>query len=296
MILAVTGSVAASILYRRRVKNTMKNLDRMLDNVIRGEFIETSFDESMYSRIETKMAHYLSGREVSARNVTHEKEKIKELISDISHQTKTPLANILLYIQLLEEYEISEESRDCLESLHVQAEKLHFLIGFLVKTSRLETGIISLSPKENEIVDMLSQVREQFLPKALEKGIRIEMEAADECACFDKKWTMEAIGNLLDNAVKYTPEDGTIILRAMEYPMFCRIDIQDSGIGIAQEELNKIFTRFYRSAAVCHSEGVGIGLYLCRQIITGQGGYMKVNSELGSGSVFSVYLPVSPKS
>ena len=110
-------------------------------------------------------------------------------------------------------------------------------------------------------------------------------------ACFDVKWTTEAIENIVDNAIKYTPEGGDITLAVTSYELFLRIDIADTGIGIAESEYADIFKRFYRSQAVNTIEGVGIGLYLARQIITGQGGYIKVTSTLGQGTTFSVFLP-----
>ena len=106
----------------------------------------------------------------------------------------------------------------------------------------------------------------------------------------DGKWTAEALGNLLDNAIKYTREGG-ITVKTTPYELFLRLDITDTGMGIPEEEQAKIFTRFYRSEAVKEQEGVGIGLYLTREIVSRQGGYLKVSSETGKGSTFSVFLP-----
>ena len=116
-------------------------------------------------------------------------------------------------------------------------------------------------------------------------------EVPDISACFDLKWTIEAISNIVDNAVKYTSEQGKIVVSVKEYEMFVRIDIEDNGIGISEEETAKIFLRFYRSQRVSDEKGVGIGLYLTREIISRQGGYIKVSSELEKGSCFSVFLP-----
>ena len=118
----------------------------MLDTAINGEFTEDSFDESMLSAVESKLAHYLAASTVSARNLREEKEKIESLISDISHQTKTPITNIMLYTELLSEQELSPKNQSCVKALEKQTEKLRILIDALVKTSRLETGIITLHP------------------------------------------------------------------------------------------------------------------------------------------------------
>lgn len=284
------GSILIFLWNRQRTKQTLNRMNRMLDAAIQGYFSEEAFDESLLSSVETKLAHYLSSSKLSAQLLEEEKNKIKALISDISHQTKTPLANILLYGDLLAEQALPEESRTCLTALHVQAEKLTFLIDALVKTSRLETGILTLHPAQNEVFSMLSDITAQVAPKASAKQIALSIAPTSEVAYFDAKWTREALYNILDNAVKYTPPGGNIRMVTTPYELFCRIDITDSGMGIAEEEQAKLFQRFYRSPSVSNTEGVGIGLYLSRQIISSEGGYLKLSSMLGNGSTFSVFL------
>lgn len=293
-ILAAVLLVALAVLwYRRRTRRTLRALDQMLDAAIRGDFTEETFDESMLSSVETKLAHYLSACAVSARNLQEEKDKIKTLIADISHQTKTPISNVLLYAQLLMEQDLPAESRACAAALEEQAEKLQSLIEALVKTSRLETGVLALHPKAGPLTPMLEEAAAQFAPKAAEKNITLTMIPTDAAAVFDPKWTAEAVCNLLDNAVKYTPEEGAVTVQTVSYEMFCRINVTDTGPGIPEAEQAKVFQRFYRSPAAHEIEGVGIGLYLTRQIAEGQGGYIKVFSRPGQGAKFSLYLPRS---
>ena len=288
------GIIAASLLlaagsifwYRRRSGRLLENLNRMLDLAMAGNFTEGSFDETMLSALESKLAHYLAASTVSAQNVQAEKEKLKALIGDISHQTKTPISNILLYTQLLSE---QPENRDCLEALDAQARKLQSLIDALVKTSRLESGVIALHPVPGELQKTIRAALSQIAPKAEAKGIPITLEPADADAIFDPKWTEEAIYNLLDNAVKYT--QGEVCITATENPLFSAVHIRDTGPGIPEEEQAKVFQRFYRGTEHAEEEGVGIGLYLVRQIAQGQGGYVKVRSQVGVGSTFSLYLP-----
>lgn len=274
-----------------REKRTLRQMNEMLDEAIRGDFSERDFDESLMSSVETKLAHYFSASTVSAKNMHEEKEKIKTLIADISHQTKTPLSNLLLYTQLLEEQDLSEEGKTCVAALNGQTKKLQALIEALVKLSRLETGIITLNPKKAPVQPVLEHLEAAFRPVASGKHITLHFEETNETAVFDPKWTEEAVGNLLDNAIKYTPEGGTVRVAVMSYELFCRIDVIDSGIGIPEGEQAKIFGRFYRSEAAWESDGVGIGLYLARQIASGQGGYIKVRSTPGKGSTFSIFLP-----
>lgn len=286
--------VAVWIVFRdkKEIKRIIQHMDDMLTDTIDGNFKETTFDESLLSALEAKCAYYLSASMVSAQNITMEKDKIKELISDISHQTKTPIANLLLYIELLQEETLSVDAQQYVDILHMQTEKLKFFIDALVKLSRLENGILSLAPKTEPIQPMLQDVVSQFASKAKCKNISLEAEDTVSFAQFDMKWTTEALCNIVDNAVKYT-EKGTIDISVKPYEMFVRIDITDTGMGISEEEQAKIFTRFYRSEQVTDQEGVGIGLYLAREIISEEGGYIKVSSQYGQGSTFSVYLPVS---
>ncbi|MGN0437251.1 MAG: sensor histidine kinase [Lachnospiraceae bacterium] len=282
-------AVMTVLLYRRHTKRILQNLDRMLDRAINGTFTQDTLDETMYSAVENKLGRYLADSELSARNVEQEKEKIKTLIADISHQTKTPVANLLLYSELLQEKNLSGEEKEYADKLHEQAGKLGFLISSLVKMSRLETGILNVIPEQKNVASMIEFVYGQLLPKAQEKGIKLLLENREVVAHFDEKWTTEALLNIVDNAIKYT-EKGNVTLRIKEYEMFVCIEVSDTGIGICEEEQAKIFGRFYRSKDVRDKEGVGIGLYLARQIISSEGGYIKVSSKPGEGSVFGVYL------
>ncbi len=268
----------------------MNRLDRMLEHAMAGEPIETVFDESKMSALETKLAKYLKMNQLSRAQLQKEKEQINEMISDISHQTKTPIANLLLYSELLEENVTNEADREMINALHRQAEKLSFLIQALVKVSRLENGVLQMIPKENSIMQLIEDVVCQVQPKALQKEIILEVQTTFGKALFDPKWTSEAVYNVLDNAVKYTNAGGRIIVSVHEYAMFIRIDIQDNGIGMEEGELPKIFGRFYKGSMAQQEEGVGLGLYLAREIITGQGGYIKVTSRKDEGSTFSIFL------
>jgi signal transduction histidine kinase len=292
-IVAVANLAALIVVIydRYSTKKTLKRIDAMLDEAMKGDFSESAWDESMLSSVEAKLSRYLKSSAGSARNLREQKAKIEALVADISHQTKTPIANILLYAQLLDEQDLPENARLLAASLVGQSEKLKTLIEALVKTSRLETGIFQFQPKCSNVKPMLEETIGQYFPKAQQKHITLTLEPGDGYAVFDAKWTTEAVGNLIDNAIKYTPAGGSISLQISEYDMFCRIDVADNGAGIPEDEQAKIFQRFYRSPSVAEEEGVGLGLYLARQIITGQGGYIKLASQPEKGSVFSIFLP-----
>lgn len=293
IVLALLILVAGGVILwdRLRLRRTMGAFDAMLERGIRGEFPEESFDESRLSALETKLAHYLSATAVTSEKLAEEKEKIKTLIGDLSHQIKTPVANLLLYAQLLGEQTLPEESRAYTVALESQAEKLQSLVEDLVKLSRLETGILTLHPRPAPLAPVLEDAVAQFATKAADKEITLGCIPTEERAVFDPKWTEEALCNLLDNAVKYTPAGGSIVVETEAYQLFCCVRVRDSGPGVPEEEQAKIFQRFYRAPAAHGVEGVGIGLYLVRQIAQGQGGYVKVDSQVGEGAAFSLFLP-----
>lgn len=270
----------------------MNQLDDMLTQAVDGKFQERTFDESMLSALETRFANYLSSAEVSVQHLSEEKDRIKTLISDISHQTKTPIANLLLYLELLQEEELTPKEKSYVNTLHVQTEKLRFLIEALVKLSRLENGIIALRPQKQNLSSVLTQVAQQFQGAASEKGLTLTVMPTKEEACFDRKWTIEALCNLVDNAIKYT-EKGEVTISVHPYEMYVKIDVRDTGIGMKEEDQPKIFSRFYRGDDSMQEEGVGIGLYLARQILRSEDGYLKVTSKQGEGSTFSIFLPAS---
>ena len=288
---ALLLSLAVVAYDRWRTVRTMRRLDDMLTAAMNGSFSEKSFDESCLSALESRLARYLAASALSERNVREQKDQISTLISDISHQTKTPVANLQLYAQLLSEQPLTPQGKDCAAAISAQAEKLQSLIETLVKTSRLETGILALHPQLGEITPVVERAVAQYAPKAGEKGIVLTTRQTEGSAVFDPKWTEEAVCNLLDNALKYTPAGGTVTVEVKNYELFSAIRVSDTGLGISEGEQAKIFGRFYRAPGAYQAEGVGIGLYLTGQIAEKQGGYVKVESTPGKGSAFSLYIP-----
>ena len=271
-------------------RGTMARLEEMLDQAINGTFEERDYNETRLSRLETRWKRYLALSQVSQRRTREEQERVRGLISNISHQTKTPLANILLYSQLLREKEKDPELIPIVKKISDQSEKLDFLIRSLIKSSRLESELLVLHPKVQSIEPVLLAAMEQISDAALKKQVSLSFEGTDKAACFDRKWTEEAMENLLDNAVKYSPAGSRIEIGVTEYEMFTAVSVKDEGIGIGEEEQAQIFRRFYRGREVSQEPGVGIGLYLVREIAEKQGGYVKVKSKRGRGSVFNFYM------
>ena len=297
----MTGWIAAGVLLaaavgvilvtRWRQARLIRRLDAMLTAAMDGTFTETSFDESRLSALESRLARYLAASSLSARNLQTQKDQISALISDISHQTRTPVANLQLYAQLLAEQPLTGQGQRCVEAIQAQSEKLQTLIEALVKSSRLETGLLALHPQPGPLAPVVQRAAAQYAPKADTKHICLQVGQTEGDARFDPKWTEEALCNLLDNAVKYTPAGGEVRVEVHPYELFTAVTVQDTGPGIPEAEQAKIFGRFYRAPGAWQVEGLGIGLYLTRQIAAGQGGYIRVNSAPGQGSTFALYLP-----
>lgn len=271
---------------------TLKRLDEMLTDAINGTFEESRYDETELSRLESRWKQYLTTSKMSMEKTGKERENMKALVSDISHQTKTPLSNIFLYAQLLEEKAENEEEKFLAGQIVGQTEKLEFLIQSLVKMSRLETEVLEVKPERNRIKPLVIQALEAVLPKAEKKRIQVSGDIPEQTeAIYDLKWTREALENVLDNAVKYSPEGSCITVEVRAYELYVCICVTDEGMGIPEEEKAQIFTRFYRSSRVQQEDGIGIGLYLAREILQKENGFIKVTSKEKKGSCFGLYLP-----
>lgn len=277
---------------------TARYVEEMLDSALDGTYRESDYNESQLSRVETKWKRFLGTSALSRENLAKEKENVKSLVSDISHQTKTPMANIRLYTDLLiEKLRTGDTPSDRIQEIEMaeeigrQAEKLEFLIQSLTKMSRLESNMVEVQPKEQGIRELVEADIADVMPKAEKKEIQIVNNCVDNIMAFyDMKWTKEALYNVLDNAVKYSPPGKKITVSVKAYEMYAAISVKDEGIGISEEDTAKIFGRFYRAASVQQEEGAGIGLYLTREILKKQSGYVKVKSAPGKGSEFLLYL------
>ncbi|MCI9078476.1 MAG: HAMP domain-containing histidine kinase [Lachnospiraceae bacterium] len=288
--------IAIVVYFLKRERKLTSRMQEMLDNAASGVFEDKYLDESKISLLENTMWRYICDNRLLYTELSDEKEQMQKLVSDISHQAVTPVSNIILYSQLLEEELLSMEEhnvKEAVESIHAimeQAGKMDFFLQMLVKLSRMENGIISVKPLKQSISSILQALGKQYGLKAKQKNIKLHIESSEETAVFDKKWTIEAAANIVDNAIKYTPEGGNVYISVIPYSMFLRLDVSDSGIGIKEAEQGKIFTRFYRSDTVHGEQGAGIGLYIAREVMRAQYGYIKVTSEERNGSTFSLFF------
>lgn len=298
MLLTVCALVWIGILMRsmgRRLSAFTLDLCQVLDRMIDGdEQLDWEDDsETLFARISHRLMRLYEILRENRKQAAEERRKIQMLVSDISHQIKTPVSNLRMVTDTLLNREVTDQERmEFIQGISTETDKLDFLFQALIKTSRLESGAICLKKKDGLIYDTLAQAMSGIVYSAEKKEIDVTIDCPQDLHLIhDRKWTAEALFNLLDNAVKYTPDGGRIAVSVEQWEMYVKIDVSDTGKGIAESRQASVFRRFYREEEVHDKQGVGIGLYLTREIITRQGGYIKLVSEVGKGSTFSVFLP-----
>lgn len=273
-----------------------EKVEDALDAIVTGKewTIEGELEDSLWGRTGTQLEKAGNVFQKKEEESVREKERVKGLISDISHQTRTPVANIKLYLELLGDEELSQNGQEFLEKIQGQMEKIDFLMQSMVKMSRIETGILQIHKEDKNLYETIRHAVASVVPEAAQKKIALYVDCEEEMFIrHDSKWTEEAIYNVLDNALKYTESGGKIHIQTERQELFVKLSISDTGKGIAPERQAEIFTRFYREPEVHDKPGVGIGLYLARTIMELQKGYIEVQSEVGRGASFRLYFPVN---
>lgn len=296
IVLMLTCISAFVILIRKKIALFSNILCCTMDEMMNGEarLSEVSEEENLFYKITDRLTQLYEIMQNNRRSISKERADLQALISDISHQVKTPIANLkMINSTLLENNVPQDKQREFLIACGTQLDKLEFLMQAMIKTSRLETGVISLTKEKQPVYDTLAIALGGIFLNAEKKHIQVDVNCPEMLAVsHDRKWTSEALFNLLDNSVKYTPAGGSIYISVESWEIYLKISITDTGKGIAENRHGTIFKRFYREEDVHDIEGIGIGLYLAREIITLQGGYIKVTSQEGIGSTFSVFLPL----
>ena len=284
-----------TLFFAKRLSRFTNDLCQTMDSMISGgqEPARAEDRETIFARISYRLSRLYNILQENRRRVDEERRELQTLVSDISHQVKTPVANLKMVTDTLLAKPVTEqERREFLQGIRSQTDKLEFLVQSMGKASRLETGAITLEKKDVPLLDTLAQAMSGIVYGAEQKGISVEVQCPEDLrVSHDSKWTAEALFNLLDNAVKYTPAGGKISVSVEQWEMYVKLDVTDTGKGIPESRQAAIFRRFYREEEVHDQPGVGIGLYLAREIVTRQGGYIQVASKPGRGSTFSVFLP-----
>lgn len=272
-----------------------KKLDHILDSYQNGNYDDTTLQdlyETRESRIVNQLHRILASSDFKEKQAIGKKNQVMELVSNLSHQLKTPLANIMMDMELLQENTLSEtERKEFLEHTKSQANKMQWLMNTLLKASRLENGIIHFEAYNTEIKETIAKAVSAVYAQAANKNITLSVEEFLDFSLYhNPKWTAEAMSNILENAIKYSPENSHITISITRLDIYTRITISDEGIGIPEKEYNLIFKRFYRGKNVEQQEGSGLGLYLAQLILQQEKGYITISSTVGQGSSFHIFL------
>ena len=294
VVLVIISIIFIYLFFRNRYLKFTDKVVTNIDNFINEKYEKDNINkETLESKIDSKL--YKLSEVVKGKNnkVNHAKVEIEQMVSDITHQVKTPISNIRMYSDTIINNDLSkDQEKEFLNVISNQVDKLEFLMDSLTKMSKLETNIIALNKESSKFMECIEKAKEQVRPLAENKNIEIEITGENCIVSYDRKWTLEAICNILENAIKYTNQNGKIRIHLEKLENFLKIDIIDNGIGIDEENINNIFKRFYRERKVHNIDGVGIGLYLSKNIIENQNGYIKVKSKVNKGTTFSVFLPL----
>ena len=281
------GASSALVLYiqRRRRAAELEELAGLVRDVLDDREIEekAAGEETLYGRIEHMLVRIQRMNRGRQEELTESRSRVQKLITEIAHQMRTPLANGGTYLELLEG-ELSEREDPVadpvpmyLEALRSSQEKLRFLTEEFIRISRLENNIIHIRKEERDIAGTIGYALAQVRPMAEEKGVRISEHLPEGLSCpHDPGWFGEALWNVLDNAVKYSQEGGRIWVEASRGELYLTIRVADEGIGIDEGEEARVFQRFYRGRRTASYEGLGVGLYLAREITARHGGFMEI--------------------
>jgi len=221
-----------------------------------------------------------------------------EFVGMVSHELRTPLASILGYLELLEHdtaHPLDEEQRQFLAVIQRNAQRLAKLVGDLLFTAKVESGQFPLELRAGDLVPVVEAAIESARPVADQAGVRLEAVLPDSSPVFrfDPERIGQALDNLLSNAIKFTPRGGVVTVTLGVEPGAVTLAVRDTGIGVPEDEVGRMFTRFFRASTATREgvPGVGLGLSISKAVVTAHGGTMEVSSELGAGTEFRLTMP-----
>ena len=276
-------------------RKEMEIISRALEDLINGKTLEIALpnQDTLPAKVQHQLVRLSDIIRGTQEKAWKERNQIKELIAETAHQLRNPLANMESYLELLQEEGISREEQEIyLEALCASETRIRFLTEGFIKMSRLENHIVQIKKEQEDLTATVLNSLLQVRKDAQEKKIVFSIQGEEAlCVFHDARWLGEAVYNLLDNSVKYSPNGGKIEIKISKNEMFAQIAVRDFGVGIEHEELNLIFQRFYRGKRAENQPGFGLGLYLAREIVLQHGGFMKVK-EKEKGLEISIFLPV----
>lgn len=299
LVVSVAGICIFLYAHAVRKNKLEEQILTILERALSGDYRFTeeenvlwAYDNPLFADTLMKLGKALK---VKTQWLAEEHDNTKSLVTDISHQLRTPVSALKACFSMCEEAEDEAEREEFYGRCRLQIDKLEMLAAALINISYLETHMIKLQPQDVTLTEILTQSVNSVYHKAVKKQISIEnISDIDATLWLDKKWTVEAIANVLDNAVKYSPAGSSIFIRMYKLANYIRIEVEDGGPGIMPDERNLVFRRFYRgnNDVVRKEEGTGIGLYLSSKILKDESGSVFVRPAKEQGSIFIIQLPL----
>lgn len=276
------------------INKRIENINNMLTNAINGnvDIGNDQYNEGILYSMQYQFAMLFSRINDSNNRLSEEKENIHKLITELSHQIKTPLSSIKIFNTLLNDSDIELVERDnIIYKMEKEIDKLDWLSSLLLDISKLETGLIKLNTEETDISKLITDSINAVYIQSMKKQIEIQCDIPKNITiALDKKWTKEAFINILDNAIKYTDENGSIEILVKQSAISDKLIFKDNGRGISTKDISHIFERFYKGENSDTENGTGIGLYLADKIIRMQGFSIKVKSQIDVGTEFEITI------
>lgn len=296
ILAALLAALACIWILIFRTRRLYRKADEMLDAILeRNPLSLSGVQEGYVSALASKAEKVQEILMLEVEQARQEKEQVKQLISNMSHQLKTPLANLMMYQEMLRDPALTENQRQHFtDKMENQTEKISWIIQSLFKMTRLEQNAIEFQVSPLPIQDTIMEAVGAIYEKAGKKNIVIEQKCRENhLLLHNKSWTAEALVNVLENAVKYTEEGGSISIEVTPMELYTEIAVSDTGMGVPPSEHQAIFQRFYRGSNARQAQGSGIGLYLSRLILEQEKGYLTFSPGKEKGSRFTILLPNS---
>ncbi len=300
LFLLAGGAVwAVCLRYFKRQERLMEQAVSQINAYLDGDRsarIESDSEGELY-RLFHSINSLAAVLNAHADNELREKEFLKNTISDISHQLKTPLAALNIYNGLLQDEDIEASSvKEFADLSEQELDRIETLVQNLLKIAKLDAGSIVFEKAEENVADMMQDLKLHFAYRARQEQKEITLSGAEDvCLSCDRDWLSEAIGNIVKNALDHTGRGDTVRIEWRALPSAVQISVKDNGCGIHPEDLHHIFKRFYRSRFSKDTQGIGLGLPLAKAIIEAHGGLIEVDSSLGMGTSFLMNFPIPAK-
>lgn len=280
------------------LKAHYKKIDRLNDdvnNIMNGEIAARLDDneEGSLSRLAASINNMTSSLHTHIEKEKHNRVFLKDVLTNVSHQLKTPLSALTMYTEIMKDEHVDNETvKNFLNKSENELERMQTLISNLLKLAKLDAGIIQLHISGHVLNDIIKQAAQSFETGLLKEQKSFELKAVGKVSypC-DKEWMLEALSNLIKNAAEHTAAGNRIEARIEETPLMVNIIVRDNGEGIHPDDLNHIFKRFYRSRFSRNKQGTGIGLTLAKTVIEMHGGFISVESAMNKGAAFTIHLP-----